>query len=86
MAEKEAEDFFKEEWVVEPGLTILSEGSVEAVVLTDTEAVVEEVEGTLVEAVGRMQIPTRVEEGEGLITLAQTSKMNVVTTQLATVR
>ena len=85
MEEKEEEVFFREEWLEEPGFTILSEDLGVAVVLTDTEEVVEAAGGTLVEAVGNIQM-TPVVEGEDLITAEQTRKINVVTKQLAMVR
>ena len=40
MAEKEARDFFREEWVEEPGTTISKVGLEEVVVLMETEEVV----------------------------------------------
>ena len=49
MAEKEAKDFFKGEWVEEPGTTISKEGLEEVVVLMDKEEVVEVAEATLEE-------------------------------------
>ena len=49
MAEKEAKDFFKGEWVEEPGTTISKEGLEEVVVLMDAEEVVEVAEATLEE-------------------------------------
>ena len=54
-------------------------------VLMELEVVVEAAEGTLVEAVGNIQM-TPVEEGEDLITAEQTRKIIVVTKQLAMVR
>ena len=48
-AEKEAKDFFKGEWVEEPGTTISKEGLEEVVVLMDAEEVVEVAEATLEE-------------------------------------
>ena len=49
MAEKEARDFFREEWVEEPGTTISKEGLEAVVVLMETEEVVEVEEATLEE-------------------------------------
>ena len=49
MAGKEARDFFREEWVEEPGTTISKEGLEEVVVLMETEEVVEVEEATLEE-------------------------------------
>ena len=49
MAEKEARDFFREEWVEEPGTTTSKEGLEEEVVLLETEEVVEVAEATLEE-------------------------------------
>ena len=83
MVEKE-EDFFREEWVEEPGVTMLSEDLVVVAVLMEVEEVLVVVEGTLVEAVEIMK-STPVEEEEDLITPEQISKMNVATKQLAMV-
>ena len=49
MAEKEARDFFREEWVEEPCTTISKEGLEEVVVLMETEEVVEVAGATLEE-------------------------------------
>ena len=49
MAGKEARDFFREEWVEEPGTTISKEGLEAVVVLMETEEVVEVEEATLEE-------------------------------------
>ena len=49
MAGKEARDFFREEWVEEPGTTISKEGVEEVVVLMEKEEVVEVEEATLEE-------------------------------------
>ena len=84
-AEKVVRDFFREEWVEEPRITILTGDLGEVLELMDREEVVEAGEGTLVEAVERMQA-TPVEEGEVPSMMEQTNKMNVVTTQLAMVR
>ena len=83
--EKVVRDFFREEWVEEPGFTILTEGLVEELVLMDGMKVVVAGEGTLVEAV-EITYLTPVEEGEVPSMMEQTNKMNVVTTQLAMVR
>ena len=85
MAEKVARDFFREEWVEEPRITMLTEGLGEVPVLMELEEVVVAGEGTLVEAVEKLQ-GTPVEEGEVPLMMEQTSKKNVVTTQLAMVR
>ena len=85
MAEKEVEDFFREEWAEEPRNTMLTEDLVVVLVLMEMEEVLAAVEGTLVEAVEIMNmIP--VEEGEDLIMLGQISKMNAVIKQLAMVK
>ena len=66
MEEKEAKDFFKEEWVEEPGITMLLAGLEGAVALMEEEEVLEVEEATLGEVAGIMKmIP--VEEGEDLI-------------------
>ena len=82
MAEKAVRDFFKEEWVEEPSMAMFSEDLVVAVVLVVITVVEAGEEGTLVEAV-EIMTRTPVGEGEALTTQAQTSKTNVVTTQLA---
>ena len=46
-AEKEAKDFFKEEWVEEVGITMLSEDLEEAVVLMEREGELGALEATL---------------------------------------
>ena len=78
-------DFFREEWVEEPGLTMLTEDLGEVLVLVDGMDVVEAGEGTLVEAAEVLNmIP--VGEGEVPSMMERTNRMNVVTTQLAMVR
>ena len=84
-AEKVVRDFFREEWVEEPCITMLTEGLGEVLVLMVAEEVVEAGEGTLVEAVEKLH-GTPVEEGEVPSMMEQTNKMNVVTTQLAMAR
>ena len=81
MGEKEAKDFCREELVEDPGITMSTEGLVEAVVLMAKVEVVEAVEVTLGEVVG-MASNMPVEEGEDPIMLERISKMNVVTIQL----
>ena len=84
MAERVVEDLFREGWVEEPGITMLTEDLVVVVVLMEMEEVLAAVEGTLVEAVELMRtIP--VEEGEDPITSEQISKMNAVIKQLVMV-
>ena len=84
MEEKAVRDFFREEWVEEPCLTMLTVGLVVVVVLMEIGAAVEAAEGTPVEAVETIDgIP--VQEGEDLSTMEQISKTNVVTTQPAMV-
>ncbi len=85
LAVKAVRAFFREEWVEEPNITMLSEDLVVVAVLMEPEEVLEVAEDTLVEAVETMKM-TPVEEGEGLIMLGRISKMNVVSTQLAMVR
>ena len=85
LAEKEVEDFYREEWVEEPGITKLTEDLVVVLVLTDGEEVLVAVEGTLVEAVEIMKA-TPVEEGEDLTMQEQISKANAVTKHLVMVR
>ena len=81
MGEKEAKDFFREELVEDPGITMSTEGLVKAVVFMATVEVVEAVEVTLGEVVGIISnMP--VEEGEAPIMLGRISKMNVVIIQL----
>ena len=85
MEEKEAKDFFKEEWVEEPGITMLLAGLEGEVALMDEEEVLEVEEATLGEVAGIMNmIP--VEEGEDLTMLERISKMNAVIKQLDMVR
>ncbi len=75
-AEKAVRAFFREEWVEEPSITMLTEDLAVVVVLMEAEEVVE-AEDTLVEAV-EIMILTPVEEGEDLTTSENISKMNVV--------
>ena len=81
MAEKEAKDFFREEWVEEPGITMLLVGLEGAVALMEMEEVVEVEEATLGEVAGIMRV-TPVEEGEDLTMLERISRVNVVIKQL----
>ena len=85
MEEKEAKDFFKEEWVEEPGITMLLAGLEGAVALMDEEEVLEVEEATLGEVAGIMNM-TPVEEGEDLTTRERISKTNAVIKQLDMVR
>ena len=85
MEEKEAKDFFKEEWVEEPGITMLLAGLEGAVALMDMEEVLEVEEVTLGEVAGLTKV-TPVEEGEDLTMLERISKMNAVIKQLDMVR
>jgi len=85
MAEKEVEDFSREEWVEEPGITMLMEDLVVVLVLMDKGEVLAVEEGTLVEAAEIMKV-TPVGEGEDLTMREQISKTNAVTIQLAMVR
>ena len=87
MAEKEAKDFFREEWVEEPGITILQEDLEEEEVHMEVQAegVLEVEEATLGEVVGIMRV-IPVEEGEDLTTLERISRMNAVIKQLGMVR
>ena len=85
VAEKEAKDFFKEEWVEEPGITMLLVGLEGAVALMDEEEVLEVEEATLGEVAGIMR-ETPVEEGEDLTMLERISKTNAVIKQLDMVR
>ena len=85
MEEKEAKDFFKEEWVEEPGITMLLAGLEGAVALMDEEEVLEVEEATLGEVAGIMNM-TPVEEGEELTTRERISKTNAVIKQLDMVR
>ena len=85
MAEKEAKDFFREEWVEEPCLTMLQAGLEGEVALMEVEEVLEVEEATLGEVVGIMRL-TPVEEGEDLTTLERISRMNAVIIQLDMVR
>ena len=84
-AEKAAKDFFREEWVEEPGLTMLLEGLEEEVVLTELVVVLEAAEATLEEAAETMN-KTPVGEGEDLTIQEKNSRTNVAITQLAMVR
>ena len=85
MAEKEAKDFFKEEWVEEPGITMLLAGLEGAVALMDGEGVLEVEEATLGEVAGIMRV-TPAEEGEDPTMLERISRMNAVIKQLDMVR
>ena len=87
MAEKEAKDFFREEWVEEPGITMLQEDLEEEEVHMDIqpEGVLEVEEATLGEVAGIMNM-TPVEEGEDLTTSERISRMNAVIIQLGMVR
>ena len=87
MAEKEAKDFFREEWVEEPGITMLQEDLEEEEVHMDIqpEGVLEVEEATLGEVAGIMNM-TPVEEGEDLTTMERISRMNAVIKQLGMVR
>ena len=86
MAEKEVEDFFREEWVKDPRETMFTEDLVVMVVLIDMEVVLVEVEveGTSGGGSGD-NIAGACGEGEGLLMLGQINKMNAVTTKLAMV-
>ena len=81
MAEKEAKDFFREEWVEEPGITMLLVRLEGAVALMEMEEVLELEEATLGEVAGIMRV-TPVEEGEDLTMLERISRVNVVIKQL----
>ena len=83
--EKEAKDFFKEEWVEEPGITMLLAGLEGVVALMDEEEVLEVEEATLGEVAGIMNM-TPVEEGEDLTMRERISKTNAVIKQLDMVR
>ena len=85
MVEKEAKDFFREEWVEEPGITMLLVGLEGAVALMEMEEVLEVEEATLGEVARRISM-TPVEEGEDLTTLERISRMNAVTIQLDMVK
>ena len=85
VAEKEAKDFFREEWVEEPGITMLLVGLEGAVALMEGEEVLEVEEATLGEVAGIMR-ETPVEEGEDLTMLERISKTNAVIKQLDMVR
>ena len=85
MEEKEAKDFFKEEWVEEPGITMLLAGLEGEVALMEEEEVLEVEEATLGEVAGIMNL-TPAEEGEDLTMLERISKMNAVIKQLDMVR
>ena len=87
MAEKEAKDFFREEWVEEPGITMLQEDLEEEEVHMDIQAegVLEVEEATLGEVVGIMRV-IPVEEGEDLTTPERISRMNAVIKQLGMVK
>ena len=85
MVEKAAKDLFREEWVEEPGLTMLLEGLEEEVVLTEMVVVEEAAEATL-EEVAEMIKLTPVGEGEDLTMQEKTSRTNVAITHLDMVR
>ena len=85
LVERVAKDFFRVGWVDGLYRTISTVVLEEGLVLTEMAEALGVVEGTLVEAV-EIILVTPVEEGEGLIIVEQTSKMNVVIKQLAMVR
>ena len=85
MAEKAAKDFFKEEWVEEPGITMFLEGLEEGVVLTDRVVVEEAAEATLEEVAEKINL-TPAGEGKDLTMQEKTSRTNVAITQLDMVR
>jgi len=87
MGEKEARDFFREEWVEEPIITMWMEALEEAVVLMEirVEAVVEAAEATLEEVVETINMAPA-GEAEDLTMPEKISKMNVATIQLDMVR
>ena len=85
MAEKVVKDFFREEWVEEPTVTMLLEGLEEEVVLTEMVVVEEAAEATLEEVAEIMKM-TPVGEGEDLTMQEKTSRTNVAITQLDMVR
>ena len=85
MAEKEAKDFFREEWVEERGITMLLAGLEGAVALMDRGEVLEVEEATRGEAAGIICM-TPVEEGEDLTTPERISRMNAFTIQLDMVK
>ena len=85
MAEKEAKDFFKEEWVEELGVTMLKAGLEGAVALMERAGVVEVEAATLGEVAGILRV-TLVEEGEDPTMLERISRMNAVIKQLDMVR
>ena len=83
--EKAAKDFFREEWVEEPCITMLMEGLGEEVVRSEVVAEEEAAEATL-EEVAEIMYGTPVGEGEDLTMQEKTSRANVATTQLDMVR
>ena len=84
-AEKVGKDFFREEWVEEPCITMLLEGLEEEVVRTEVVAEEEAAEATLEEVAEKMKM-TPVGEGEDLTMEEKTSRTNVAITQLDMVR
>ena len=84
-AEREVKDFFKEEWVEEVCITMLSEDLEEAVVLMEREGELEAAGATLGVVVEIMKL-IPVEGEEDLIMQEKISKMNVATIQLDMVR
>ena len=85
MVEKEGKDFFREEWVEEPSITMLSAGLEGAVALMEREGVLEVGEATLGEVAGLMRVAP-VEEGEDPTMLGRISRMNAVIKQLDMVK
>ena len=83
LVEKEARDFFREEWVEEPIITMWMEALEEAVVLMEMgmEAVEEAAEATLEEVAEKICMAPA-GEGEDLTMLEKISKINVATIQL----
>ena len=85
MVEKEAKDFFREEWVEEPEVIMLLEGLEEVVVLMGLAEAGEAVGATLGVVAGKTFVAP-VEEEEDHTTLEKISRMNAVTIQLDMVR
>ena len=85
MAEKEAKDFFREEWVEDHGITILKEDLEEVVDHMELMEVLEEAAATLEGAADKIStVP--VGEAEDPIMLERIRRMYVATIQLDMVK
>ena len=84
-AEREARDSFREEWVEEPGITMLTVDLEVVEELMEAEVVREEEEATLEVAVEIMKV-TPAGEGEDRTMRVEISRVNAVIEQLVMVK